>query len=187
MLSGIVKLGGRQFACVNYEHITVRNEHYVMRLMRATGLDLVLPGPEESDGAYQARLYARLVDTEQLPELLSGYLLPTGKTEADWSRELAAETAAFIGGLTRPEDKHEVHRLGLAISFDFFRAGLDSLRASQSLLERLTPSGPGPTASNPSPSAAPSTPASGPPSFARSLATTMRRRWRSLGGRSANS
>lgn len=134
MLTGNVQLGGRQFACVNYEHITVLNEHYVMKLMRATGLDTVMPQPDESDDQYYVRLYARMVDTLKLHELLAGYLLPLGKTEADWTLELAAETAAFIAKLARPEDKAEVHRLGMAVTFDFFAAGLVSLRASRNLM-----------------------------------------------------
>lgn len=134
MLTGMVQLGGRQFACVNYEHIIVLNEHYVMKLMRATGLDTVMPQTKESDEQYYVRLYARMVDTLKLPDLLAGYLLPNGKTEADWTLELAGETAAFICKLSKPEDKAEVHRLGMAVTLDFFAAGLASLRASRNLM-----------------------------------------------------
>lgn len=128
-----IRLGGRLFTPVNFDAITVRNEHYVMRLMRQTGIDRVLPLPAgESDDEYLLRLQTALVDTLKLPEILAGYLLPLGKTEADWTEKLARDTAAFIAGLTARADRAEVHRLGLDIALDFFRVGLASLGISPS-------------------------------------------------------
>lgn len=140
MIPGEVKLGGRIFAVVNYDDVSVLNEHYIMSLMRATGLDCVLPlaESEESNEAYMMRLHAKLVDTLKLPDLLAGYLLPLGKTEADWSLEMAAETTKFIASQRAPADKEEVHRLGLLVTMDFFRAGLASLNHSRSVLETLS-------------------------------------------------
>lgn len=127
MIEGEVKLGAALFSCVNYDEITVLNEHYIMKLMRETGLDRVLPMGEEPDAQYLARLHAALIDTLKLPDVLAGYLLPMGKTEADFTEAMAKDTANFIRQLTRKEDKAEVHRLGLAVCMDFFRAGLASL------------------------------------------------------------
>lgn len=146
MLSGEVKLGDRSFQVVNYNVITVLNEHYIMKLMRSTGLDSVLPtGEGESDDAYLIRLQSKLVDTLQLPALLGGYLLPNGKTETDWSLAIAAETTRFIEGLTRDIDKAEIHRMGYAVVLDFFRAGIDSLKHSQNVSKSAVPKTESPT------------------------------------------
>lgn len=137
-LTGKTVLGGKQFGIVNYDVVTVRNEHYIMKLIRETGLDRILPVGQETDQAYMLRVHAAVVDTLKLPELLAGYLLPLGKTETDWSEAMAAETAAFIAGLQDAEDKQTIHGLGLSVVFDFWKAGIDSLRASQSALSPLT-------------------------------------------------
>lgn len=137
MLSGVTMLGGRSFSVVNWDAVTVLNEHYVMKLMRSTGLDATMPIETESDEAYMMRMHAKMVDTLQLPELLAGYLLPIGKAEGDFTLALATETASFIKGLTAPADKATVHELGLAVTFDFFRAGLASLRHSRNVLQSL--------------------------------------------------
>lgn len=140
-LSGEIRLGGKLFNAISYEVISSRNEHYLMKWMRETGIDKVMPKPEgESDAEYLLRLQAALVDTLQLPELLGGYLLPAGKAEKDWTPQMAAETAAYIAQVNNAEDRAEVHKLGLAVTFAFFRAGLASLRHSQSVLDSLTAS-----------------------------------------------
>lgn len=138
MLPGEVKLGGKTFQVVNYDVITVLNEHYIMKLMRATGLDSVMPREDEPDESYLIRLQAKLVDTLELPALLAGYLLPAGTTEADFRLAGADETRRFIEGLTSPLDKAEIHRLGYMVVMDFFRAGLASLRLSQSYFGQPT-------------------------------------------------
>lgn len=138
--AGHIQLGGRAFSIVNYDAINVLNEHYVMKFMRETGLDSAVPkATGESDDEYLLRLQGRLVDTLRLPELLAGYLLPLGKTEADWSLAMAADTAKFIGALSSAEDRAEVHRLGMSIVFDFFRAGLDSFKTLESFLNGAGP------------------------------------------------
>lgn len=137
MLSGETELGGRKYQVVNFDAVTVLNEHYIMKMMRAAGLDTVMPKEDEDDEQYLIRMHAALVDTLELPRLLAGYLLPLGKTETDWSLALAADTQRWIEGLTSPVDKAEIHRMGLMITFDFFRAGLDSLKHSQSVLRSI--------------------------------------------------
>lgn len=137
-ISGDAHLGGKLFNVVNYDSISVRNEHYIMKWMRATGMDRQIPYTEgESDEQYLMRVHAAAVDSLQLPELLAGYLLPVGKTETDWSPEMAADTARHIAELNMPDDKAEVHRLALQVTLDFFRAGLDSLKHSRNALESL--------------------------------------------------
>lgn len=138
MLSGEVKLGGRIFSVVNYDAITALNEHYVMKHMRATGLDSVMPQVGEEDESYLVRLQSKLVDTLMLPALLAGYLVPQGKTETDFTIAGVDELRAFIEGLTSPIDKAEIHRLGFMVVMDFFKAGLASLQTSENYLGAMT-------------------------------------------------
>lgn len=168
-MAGEIKLGGRIFVLVNYAAITSLNEHYVMKLMRETGLDKVLPEDDglpsyeeieaarqlgklgadeaadllrqksENDTAYFNRLQQAIVDSLRLHDLLAGYMLPLGKTEADWSLELAAETSRFLKGLQSPDDRAEIHRLGSVVVFDFFRAGVASLKTFPSSLSETAP------------------------------------------------
>lgn len=138
-MSGDIRLEGRLFNVVNYDVITVANEAYIHSLMRATGLDVPLAFNEgETDIEYQVRMQARVVDTLKLPELLGGFLLPAGKTETDWTEQMAAETAKFIRGLTKRDDREEVFRLAFQMNVYFFREGLVSLARSQRSLESLT-------------------------------------------------
>lgn len=161
-MTGSIKLGGRLFTLVNYAAITSLNEHYVMKLMRETGLDKVLPEDDglpsyedieggirggslsaaeadrliaqkkESDAEYFARLQQTIVDTLRLHELLAGYLLPIGKTESDFTLDLARETTRFLQGLQSPDDRAEIHRLGSIVTLDFFKAGVASLNRFRS-------------------------------------------------------
>lgn len=131
-MSGDIRLGGRLFNVVNYDAITVANEAYIHSLMRATGLDVPLPFKDhETDIEYSVRLQARVIDTLKLPELLGGFLLPMGKTEADWSEAMAAETALYIRQLHQREDREEVFRLAFQVNVYFFREGIASLARSQ--------------------------------------------------------
>lgn len=142
-LSGEIRLEGRLFNAINYDAINVSNEHYLMKLMRQTELDKVLPHPEgESNEVYLVRLQGALIDTLLLPELLAGYLLPAGKTESDWTPQMAQETTNFIRALTNREDRAEIQRLGMLVVFDFFREGLASLKRTENALAGLSPTRP---------------------------------------------
>lgn len=168
MIEGEIKLGGRTFLVVNYEAITSLNEMYVMKLMRETGLDRVLPEDDglpsleeiklsleagrlsktEHEGLlaqkkataaeYMQRLHMHLVDSLRLHELLAGYLLPLGQTEADFTLEGAAELAQFMKGLQSRDDREEILRLGSLVVIDFFREGIASWeRSMRSLQDRM--------------------------------------------------
>lgn len=134
--AGSIKIGGRLFSFVTYQAITSLNEHYVMKIMRDTGLDKVLPrGDEEPDVEYLVRLQSAIIDTLKVHELLAGYMLPAGSSESDWSIAMARSTTRFLQQLQEPEDKAEIQRLALAMVFDFFKNGLASYNASLNSLE----------------------------------------------------
>lgn len=139
-MSGDIRLGARLFNVVNYDVITVANEAYIHALMRSTGLDVPLAFIEgESDTEYQVRLQARVIDTLKLPEMLGGFLLPAGKTESDWTEQMALETATHIRGLQKREDREEVFRLAFQVNIYFFREGLAWLKRSQNSLSQASP------------------------------------------------
>lgn len=165
MTAGEIKLGGRAFQLVNYQGITSLHEHYVMKLLSETGLDKVLPDDDlppveeveaavkngsmkqaeaddierqraQANAEYMARLQQALVNSLRLHELLAAYMIPVGKTEADWSLDLASETAKFLQGLQSREDRDEIHRLSMVVVFDFFRAAVGSWQSSLNSLDQ---------------------------------------------------
>ena len=137
--AGEIKIGGRAFVLVRYGSISSINEHYIMKWMRQTGLDRVIPLMDgETDEAYLVRLQSAITDTLEAHTLLAGYLLPLGKGEPDWTPQMAEQTAKFLRALTGADDKAQIHRLTLAMVFDFFREGLASLRDSERFLSAMT-------------------------------------------------
>lgn len=168
-VSGNIQLGGRLFTLVNYMAITSLNEHYIMKVLSEAGIDKVLPpddglpsheelraaleagniSPEEAarlaekkqaaDTEYIVMLQQRLVHSLRLHDLLAGWLLPLGKSESDWSLELARDTAAFLRQLNTPEDRETIHTLAVDVVMHFFRAGVASLQTSPRSSNGATP------------------------------------------------
>lgn len=125
-----VTLGGRQFAALNLERRTVRWQLHVDRVIGDTGLDRILPAAQEEPQAYLLRLHTAVMRSGRACELLGCFLLPMGKGEADWTPEMAQETANWIEGLDTEEDVQEVYRLGLDFVLGFFGRQLRSLASS---------------------------------------------------------
>ena len=185
-----IALGGRLFAPANFDRMTSLQECNVMRLLRASGLDRIMPAQDDSEAAWLAKLNAAVVDCGHLHELIGAFLLPIGKTERDWTPQLSGETKGFLEQLDTPEDRETVHKLGMEVTVGFFMHGVASLRRSenalrgiessttQSLLRRTPP--------NVTPAAA-STPAPGRRSFGLSLGSIFRRPKKLPAGRSASS
>lgn len=176
-----VQLGGRLFTPINFHRRTVLIDHYLLRLIRETGLDAVKPDEDEAPEVWQARLQTQLLCSGRAHELIAGYLLPLGKTEADWTPELAAETAAHIARCDTAEDREVVKTLALEATIAFFADGLASVRIFLSSLQGL---GVSPQESS---TAGRSSWASGLRSCAKWLATTTRAQWRSAVGHSTRS
>lgn len=144
-----VTLGGRAFRVIDFDARNVRNDHYLQKHLRASGLDRVLPAEDESSAAYLVRLQAALLDSGVAVDLIAGYLLPDGVSEAQWTPALAADTAAHIGACTAAADRECVEDLALQAVFGFFRQGLARLARFQSSLATLAPT-PSPSPQNPS-------------------------------------
>lgn len=183
-----IALGGRLFAPANFDRMTSLQECSVMRLLRASKLDRVLPEQDDSNAAWLTKLNVAVVDCGCLHELIAAFLLPIGKTERDWTPQLALETKAFLEQLDTPVDRETVLRLGMEVTVGFFVHGLASLARSESALQKLELSEIRSPQTTPAQSpAAASTPVPGRRSFGSLLASIFRRRKKSRAGRSASS
>jgi hypothetical protein len=184
-----IVLGGRIFAPANFDRMTSLQECHVMKLLRASGLDRIMPAQDDSDAAWLAKLNAAVVDCDHLHELVGTFLLPLGKTERDWTRETAADTCRFLEQIDTPDDRAKVHELGMEVTYGFFVHGLELLKRSQSALEKAERSSPpsSPTNPTPLPVADASTSAPGPLSSEWWRALTSPRARKSPAGRSASS
>jgi hypothetical protein len=123
-------LGGRRYIAADLERRTVRHHHRLSAVIRASGLDRRLPVDGQEPAAYVIELHAAVIDSGQACKLLAAFVLPEGKTEADWSTELAAETETFLEGLNTEEDRQLVDVLVMECLLGFFRRALHSLETS---------------------------------------------------------
>lgn len=123
-----VTLGGRRFRVIDFDQRTVAQDHYLMREIRRTGIDKVLPMNDEPDEAYLVRLQTHLIDSGRACLLISAYLLPEDKKETDWTPRMGAEIAAHIERCNTAEDREVVIMLAMEAVFGFFRQGLEWLK-----------------------------------------------------------
>jgi hypothetical protein len=138
-----IVLGGRAFTPVNFDRRTVLIDHYLMREIRASGADKILPADGESSDVWLVRLQAQILHSGRAPQIIAGYLLPVGMTERDWTPEFAAETAKHIGLCDTQADRELVQELAAEVTVAFFRQGLASLMTFLSCFpESASPRGP---------------------------------------------
>lgn len=122
--NGEIELGGRAFRAV--ARSTIRHDHWLMARMRRAGFGELAKLPDEGARVYAERLMAHLLLTDGALELYGGLLVPAELTDRQWTPEVAAETATFIGGLDSPEDHAQVRTLLLMLLIPFFERELDS-------------------------------------------------------------
>jgi hypothetical protein len=133
----IYTLGGSPFHVVDFARRTVRQDHYLMRLMRKTGADKAVPMDNEHSSVFVMRVQSLLIDSGLTPEMLGGYLIPVGKTERDWTPAMAKQTAEHVGQCNSPEDRELVQDLCVEVAFGFFKQGLEQWTRSPSSFELL--------------------------------------------------
>ena len=92
----VVTLGERRFVVIDFGRRTVAQDHHIMKEIRRSGVDKVLPMDGESDSAYVIRLQTALIDSGRACNLIAGYLIPEGKEERDWTPRMAEEIVAHI-------------------------------------------------------------------------------------------
>jgi hypothetical protein len=150
----IVRLGGREFRVIDFDRRTIPIHLYLEREMRASGLDKVIPGPEESDDAWAMRLRTQLVDSGRAVDMVAGYIVPLKhpglsgwwqkllalfkprafQTERDWSPEMAADTAAHIRLCAAADDIGTFDQLALAVALSFFMHAVEQFNRFRSSL-----------------------------------------------------
>ncbi len=118
----IVAIGGRSFVVADLDRISFQQSHYLMRHIRADGLEAVWPVDGESDEEYGARVRSGIIRAGNVPEVLGGYLVPEGE---QWSEARARETARHLAGVTAPEDHAAILQLAEQVAPDFFVRALD--------------------------------------------------------------
>jgi hypothetical protein len=133
-VTSTVTLGGREFRVVDMGRRTVLLDHYLMRLIRATGIDRVMPMDGDGADTYLARLQSALIDSGRAHELIAGYLLPVGMTEREWTPDIAREVARHVALCDTEADREQVMTLALEVSIGFFRRALRSLNSFPSFL-----------------------------------------------------
>lgn len=134
----IIGLGGVDFKVVDFDLRTVLIDHYLMRKLRETGADKVMPMDGENEQAYLIRMQSALLDSGKAQDLLAGILIPPETSAAEWTPQGAAKIAKFIGGLNTQDDREKVIQLSLEIVFGFFVQGLTWLKRSRASFEEAS-------------------------------------------------
>lgn len=135
-------IGGKLFHPMNLVARTFRADAAQTKLISELGLDRtdIAPGEAEPMLDYVSRLQARIVDTGRIAELLGHYLLPSGKTETDWTLDMARETADWINNVQDDESRRLIWELAAEFVFFFLRSNLARLAISANFLD--TPADP---------------------------------------------
>ena len=122
---------------------TAEHDCEMMRVMVASGMDKVLPEPNEQWELYLARLSTAAILSGMACDIVASVLIPADKNESDWTPELGADTTAFMKSLNTEEDRTQIRDLAAAAAMGFFLRELNSLANSLSSLERVTANGAG--------------------------------------------
>ena len=137
-------LGRRTFLTIKAS--TVEQDFRFLALVKRARLDEVTLEPGESPEGFARRLLEAAVESAAILEILGCLLVPEeavprGRDPGEaWTREMAEETARFIGGLKKPEDKDKIHGLVLSLLIPFVESGIVSLRTSMTSSDGAVPS-----------------------------------------------
>lgn len=125
-----LSIGGRTFE--QPQQLTVRQSNWLLRQLRAAGLDRAAPHDGESAQEFQERFIAELVSSDRALLLLAGFITPPG---AKWREAQAEELAEFLGDLTAPADYEQIRGLLLSLGVGFLaskrRSAAPSLTAGE--------------------------------------------------------
>jgi hypothetical protein len=118
-----IVLGGREFR--PSARSTIRHDHWMMSRIRKAGITDIHQEPGEDARSYGLRVLDALLNGDLALELLGGVLVPAD-AKGPWTPEMAAETAAFVGGLEDPEDKRTKDVTLASLLIPFFARELAS-------------------------------------------------------------
>jgi len=133
-------LGGRTFLVI--ENSTVEQDLFLERARREAGINDLMIEEGEAPEDFAERLLDTVVRSGSLLTLLGCLLMPEealpkrtmlifpAREGEAWTPEMAAETAAYIGGLQAPEEKAKVRILILDLLIHFFAHGTVYLRST---------------------------------------------------------
>jgi len=139
-------LGGRSFVYV--EETTVEHDEYMEARLRPAGLHEITMQIGEDAEAFARRLVLQSAESGVRRELLGALIVPAEAKQ--WTPEIAAETAAFLGKLRDEEDKNKLRLLFTSMLFRFFADGISSCYAyKRSLDEALAETDPDPEKKDP--------------------------------------
>ena len=136
-------LGGRTFLTI--KESTVEQDFLFLALVKRARLDDVVLEPGESPEDFARRLLEAAVESGAILEILACLLVPEeaaqrGRDPGEaWTRETADETARFLGGLKKPEDKDKIRSLVLSLLIPFVESGIVSLRTSMTSSQGAVP------------------------------------------------
>lgn len=119
-----LSLGGRRF-----EYVTdapVRLDLFVMMHARHAGLTGLSQHENETPEAFVQRMLDSCISSGRALLLLGGLLIPEGKTAADWSEEMAFDTAGHLGRIVEHSEKQKVYTELASVLLGFFESGLGS-------------------------------------------------------------
>ena len=126
-MPGTYTIDGRVYREI--DRSTIANDFYVMRQMRAAGLDAMKQTGETVDG-FADRILSAVIENGVPFALLGGLLLPEGVADEQWTSNHAEATAARLAGATSREDKALIQKLIIQAITGFFAAGLLSSKPS---------------------------------------------------------
>lgn len=133
-MAEVYTLGGRRFVAADLSRRTVRQHHHLAAITREVGSPKRMPAEGEDPVEYLVEWNADVLASGQACRLLAAFLLPEGRTEADWSLAMARETQTFLEGLQDETDRELVDQLVMEALIGFFQQALkrltDSLRSS---------------------------------------------------------
>lgn len=125
----MLQLGGRAFRVVKVS--TVEHDVWMMGKTAAAGMQQVTMLPGETPESFATRLTGEFARSGLVLVLLGGALIPAELEDLEWSPAVAAQTAAFLGGLTDPADKQLVLAQVASLVAGFFETGLMSCMTSR--------------------------------------------------------
>lgn len=134
-----IVLGGRAFHVIDFKRRTVDQDLYMMREIRKSGVDKVMPMDGEEDVQFLVRAQTLLIDSGRAVQIIAAFLLPEGCVERDWTVKMAEQTVQHIQKLDTEEDREQVLTLAMEAVFGFFAHGARRLLHFASVLQAEPP------------------------------------------------
>lgn len=125
----VITIGGKRFIRADLERRTVRQDHFMTGLFKKTGIDRITPTAEEVKDAtlFMVRLHQKIITSGHACEILSGFLIPEGTTEKQWTVATARQVQEVLETADTEEDRLLVSQLAFEVMTGFFRRVLRSL------------------------------------------------------------